>query len=192
MIAELVTRLRYRYVPDHIVGELLGRKWMDNAIPVLLLLVAMTIFLAETIPNFFSLGSIVDTSRQIGEFGLIVIGMTIVMLAGGIDLSVGSNFALANFTALALINVAKWPTEAAVVATISVGALIGLINGLLIGFLRLRAFLTTLVMLTLARAIVDYLLQIYSVPIASSNVDSDLLDFVGTGSILGVPVSSWF
>ena len=88
-----------------------------------------------------------------------------------------------------MINIAKWPTEAAVVATISVGALVGLINGLLIGFLRLRAFLTTLVMLTLVRAIVDYLLQIYSVQIASSNVDSDLFDFVGTGSILGVPVS---
>ena len=87
-----------------------------------------------------------------------MIGMTIVMLTGGIDLSVGSNFALANFTALALINIAKWPAEVAVVATISVGALIGLINGLLIGYLRLRAFLTTLVMLTLARAIVDYLL----------------------------------
>ncbi len=115
--------------------------------------------------------------------------MTIVMLAGGIDLSVGSTFALANFTALVLINVAKWPTEVAIVATIGVGALLGLINGLLIGYLRLRAFLTTLVMLTLTRAIVDFLLQIYSVQIASSDVESDLWDYVGAGSILGIPVS---
>jgi len=188
MIAALITRLRYRYVPDHIVGEVLGRRWMDNAIPVLLLL-AVTIFLVEAIPNFVSLGNISDTSRQIGEFGLVVIGMTIVMLAGGIDLSVGSTFALANFTALVLINVAKWPVEVAIVATLGVGALLGLINGLLIGYLRLRAFLTTLVMLTLVRAIVDFLLQIYSVRIASSDVESDLWDFVGAGSILGVPVS---
>ena len=188
MIAELVTRLRYRYVPDHVVGELLGRKWVDNAIPVFLL-VAVTAYMAAAIPNFLSLGSIVDTSRQIGEFGLIVIGMAIVMLTGGIDLSVGSNFALANFTALALINVAKWPTEAAIVATIGVGALVGLINGLLIGYLRLRAFLTTLVTLTLIRAVVEFLLQIYSVQIASSDVSSDLFDFVGAGSVLGVPLS---
>ena len=188
MIAELVTRLRYRYVPDHVVGELLGRKWVDNAIPVFLL-VAVTAYMAAAIPNFLSLGSVVDTSRQIGEFGLIVIGMAIVMLAGGIDLSVGSNFALANFTALALINVAKWPTEAAIVATIGVGALVGLINGLLIGYLRLRAFLTTLVTLTLIRAVVEFLLQIYSVQIASSDVSSDLFDFVGAGSVLGVPLS---
>ena len=130
-----------------------------------------------------------DTSRQIGEFGLIVIGMTIVMLGGGIDLSVGSTFALANFTALALINVAHWPVEAAVAATVGVGALVGLVNGLLVGFLRLRAFLTTLVMLTLIRAIVEFLLQIYSVRIASSDVESDAWDFIGSGSVLGVPFS---
>src|SRR5271154_730016 len=185
---EWLTRLRYRYVPDHIVGEVLGRRWMDNVIPVTLL-IALTVYLTATIPNFTSLGNLSDTSRQIGEFGLIVIGMTIVMLGGGIDLSVGSSFALANVTALALINGAKWPVEAAVAATVCVGALVGLINGLLIGYLRLRAFLTTLVMLTLIRAIVEFLLQVYSVSIASSDVESAAWDFIGSGSVLGVPFS---
>ena len=162
---------------------------MDNVIPVSLL-IALTVYLISMIPNFMSFGNLSDTSRQIGEFGLIVIGMTIVMLGGGIDLSVGSTFALANVTALALINVAKWPVEAAVAATAGVGALVGLINGLLIGFLRLRAFLTTLVMLTLIRAIVEFLLQRYSVRIASSDVESVAWDFVGSGSLLAAPVSA--
>jgi ribose transport system permease protein len=96
-----------------VVGEVLGRRGMDNVIPVTLL-IALTIFLATTIPNFTAVGNISDISRQIGELGLIVVGLTIVMLAGGLDLSVGSNFALANVTALALINVAKWPIEAAI------------------------------------------------------------------------------
>ena len=61
MIADLAARLRSRYVPDHLVGEVLGRRWTDNAIPVFLL-VALTIFMAETIPNFLSAGSISDTS----------------------------------------------------------------------------------------------------------------------------------
>ena len=187
-IGEWAARLRYRYVPDHVVGEVLGRRWMDNVIPVTLL-VALAIFLATAIPNFTTVGNISDVSRQIGEFGLIVIGMTIVMLAGGIDLSVGSNFALANVTALALINVAKWPIEAAIAVTIGVGALVGLVNGFLIGFLRLRAFLTTLVTLTLVRAVVDLVLEVYSVRIATGDVDSSLWDFVGAGSILGVPFS---
>jgi len=68
MIADLAARLRSRYVPDHIVGEVLGRRWTDNAIPVLLL-VALTIFMATAIPNFLSAGNLSDTSRQIGEFG---------------------------------------------------------------------------------------------------------------------------
>src|ERR1700677_2258039 len=172
-IGEWAGRLRYRYVPDHVVGEVLGRGWMDNVIPVTLL-IALAIFLATTIPNFTAAGNISDTARQIGEFGLLVIGMTIVMLAGGIDLSVGSNFALANVTALALINVAKWPIEAAIAATVAVGALVGLMNGFLIGFLRLRAFLTTLVTLTLIRAIVELLLEVYSVKIATGDVDSSV------------------
>src|SRR6202161_1722146 len=187
-LGEWAARLRYRYVPDHIVGEVLGRRWMDNVIPVTLLL-ALSIYLIATIPNFAAYGNLSDISRQIGEFGLIVIGMTIVMLAGGIDLSVGSNFALANLTALALINVAKWPIEAAIATSVGVGALVGLVNGFLIGFLRLRAFLTTLVTLTLIRAVVDLLLEVYSVKIATGDVDSSLWDYVGAGSILGVPFS---
>ena len=161
---------------------------MDNVIPVALL-VALTTYLISTIPNFTSFGNLSDTSRQFGEFGLVVIGMTIVMLGGGIDLSVGSSFALANLTALALINVAKWPLAAAIAATVGVGAFVGLVNGFLIGFLRLRAFLTTLVMMTLVRAIFELLLQHYSVRIASSDVESDAWDFIGSGSILGAPVS---
>src|SRR5271165_1521786 len=187
-VGDWVARFRYRYVPDHVVGEVLGRRWMDNVIPVALL-VALITYLISTIPNFTSFGNLSDTSRQVGELGLVVIGMTIVMLGGGIDLSVGSSFALSNFTALALINVAKWPVEAAVAATVGVGALVGMINGLLIGFLRLRAFLTTLVMLTLIRAIVEFLLQVYSVRIASSDVESDAWDFIGSGSVLGAPFS---
>ena len=169
-VGDWVARFRYRYVPDHVVGEVLGRRWMDNVIPVALLL-ALTTYLISTIPNFTSFGNLSDISRQFGEFGLVVIGMTIVMLGGGIDLSVGSSFALANVTALALINVAKWPLAAAIAATVSVGALVGLVNGFLIGFLRLRAFLTTLVMMTLIRAIFELLLRHYSVRIATSDVE---------------------
>ena len=187
-IGDWLARLRYRYVPDHIVGEVLGRRWMDNVIPVTLL-AALIVYLVASIPNFTSLGNLSDISRQIGEFGLVVIGMTVVMLGGGIDLSVGSSFALANLTALTLINVAKWPFEAAIAATLCVGALVGLINGLLIGFLRLRAFLTTLVMMTFIRAIFELLLRMYSVQIASSDVESDSWDFVGSGSVLGAPIS---
>src|ERR1700728_1858893 len=125
-IGEWAARLRYRYVPDHVVGEVLGRGWMDNVIPVALL-IALAIFLATAIPNFTALVNLSDISRQMGALGLVVVGLTIVMLAGGIDLSVGSSFALANVTMLALINVANWPIEGAIAAPIGVGALVGMV-----------------------------------------------------------------
>ena len=71
------------------------------------------------------------------------LGMTVVLLAGGIDLSVGSNFALCNFTAIALVNYFQLPLVLVFPAVIVVGGLVGLVNGLLVGYLRLRAFLTT-------------------------------------------------
>ncbi len=61
-IGELAVRLRSRYVPDHVVGEVLGRRWVDNIIPVALL-AALTLYLIAAIPNFLSLGNLSDTSR---------------------------------------------------------------------------------------------------------------------------------
>ena len=73
--------------------------------------------------------------RQWGEFSLIVLALMIVMVAGGIDLSVGSTFALGNIVALALLTVAGWPVPAVIAATLACGAAVGLVNGLLVGYL---------------------------------------------------------
>src|SRR6185436_9190682 len=100
-----------------------------------------------SIPGYFGTTNLADLVRQLGEFGLVTIAMMIVMVAGGIDLSVASNYALANIVSLALLNVAGWPVWAVIPATLSTGVVIGLVNGLLVGYLRLRAFLTTLVTL---------------------------------------------
>ena len=89
---DALTRLRYRYIPDHVIGELLAKRWMDNAIPFLALVVVLIVF-GRILPDFYSLSNITDLSRQFAETGLVVLGLTIVMLSGGIDLSVGSVFA---------------------------------------------------------------------------------------------------
>src|ERR1700751_3417208 len=93
---ETLTRLRYRYWPDHLLGEILSKRWTETAIPVILLaLVAFA--LSRAIPGFLSPTSLADITRQAGETGLVVLGLALVMIAGGIDLSVGSMFALTNF-----------------------------------------------------------------------------------------------
>src|SRR5262249_16659877 len=81
--------------------------------------------------------------RQAAESGFVVLGMALVIVVGGIDLSVGSIFALTDFCALFCLDVLDLPVPAVVVVTIAFGALLGAVNGFLIGYLRLRAFITT-------------------------------------------------
>ena len=187
-MSETIAHWRYRAVPDHLLGEILTKRWIDNAIPLLFLL-AVAIVFGSAIPDFFGPANLANLMRQWGEFSLLVLALTIVMVAGGIDLSVGSTFALGNIVALGLLNVAEWPVAAVAAATLASGAAVGLVNGFLVGFLRLRAFLTTLVTLIIVRAIVDILLLNYSVLIAAVNVDSDTWYLLGEGSILQIPFS---
>lgn len=187
-ISDRLVRWRYRLVPDHLLGEILTKRWVDNAIPLLILLAVIAVF-GSLIPDFFGAANVSSLMRQWGEFALIVLALMVVMVAGGIDLSVGSTFALGNIVALALLNVAEWPVPAVVAATLACGAAVGFINGVLVGYLRLRAFLTTLVTLIIVRAVVDMLLLKYSVAIAAAFVDSDPWYFLGEGFVAGLPFS---
>src|SRR6476660_8848339 len=130
---EAVLRLRYRYWPDHLLGEILSKRWTETAIPVIVLLIVAVAF---------SQASLGDTARQAAEIGFVVLGMALVIVVGGIDLSVGSMFALTDFCALFCLDVLNLPVPAVAVVTIAFGALLGAVNGFLIGYLRLRAFIT--------------------------------------------------
>jgi ribose transport system permease protein len=183
---DTLTRWRYRYWPDHALGEILAKRWMETAIPVIVL-VLVAFALSRAIPNFLSPAALADTGRQAGEIGFIVLGMALVMIVGGIDLSVGSMFALTNFCALYLMHVLKWAVAPAVVVTLLCGAALGALNGVLIGYFRLRAFLTTLITLIIYRALYDLLTADYATAIAGGFPESKAWDFIGNGDWLGVP-----
>ena len=100
---DVYTRWRYRLIPDHLLGEVLTKDWIDNAVPLFFLVFAVALF-GALLPNFVSVSGFTDMAGQLGEISLVTLGMTIVMLGGGIDLSVGSIFALSNFVMLALIS----------------------------------------------------------------------------------------
>lgn len=186
--ASTLTKLRYRFIPDHIIGEILSKKWIDNAIPFLVLICVIAVF-GSLIPNFFTTGNLSITSRQLGEFALVCMAMMLVIVVGGIDLSVGSNFALGNFMTLALLNLAGWSVWTTVPAVILICGSVGLLNGVLIGYLRLRAFLTTLVTLIIVRAVVDMLLLEYAQAMSMSFYESSAWDLMGLGGFFGVPFS---
>jgi len=187
---ETLIRLRYRWWPDHLVGELLAKRWMETAIPVLVL-VLVSLTLAQLIPGFLSQAQLASTARQAGELGFLALGLALVMIAGGVDLSIGSIFALTNFTALLCMHELRWPVAAAALATVLAGMLLGAVNGVLIGYLRLRAFLTTLITLIIFRAIYELINADHATAIAAQLPDSPAWDFLGSGSLLGVPVVVW-
>ncbi|TIV92701.1 MAG: ABC transporter permease, partial [Mesorhizobium sp.] len=152
---------RYNLVPDHLVGEILTKRWTDNAIPFLALVATLGVF-GSIIPGFFKLSSLQESTRQLGEFSLVVIGMTVVMLGGGIDLSVGSIFALSCFSAVYVFFILEQSIWLALAAALATGLVFGAINGYLVGYLRLRAFLTTLVTFIFGRALFDILVSTYA------------------------------
>ena len=186
--AYVLTRLRYQYLPDHLIGELLTKRWIDNAIPFLVLIIAAIVF-GLLLPGFFSLTALSDLGRQFAEFGLIVLGLTIVMISGGIDLSVASVFTLAVLLSLIGMNVEGWSVGLSFLAVMALGVVCGSINGYLVGYLRLRAFLTTLVTLIIFRSIYDIVFLRMSTAIIASLADSDAWAFLGAGTIVGVPFS---
>lgn len=118
-LREAWTAWRYKWVPTKIVGEILTKRWIDNLIPMLGLVVVIAVF-GSLIPEFFTQSAIANSTRQLGEFTFVVLAMMIVMLAGGIDLSVGSNFALANIVSLALFNWLGWPLWAVIPAVVGI------------------------------------------------------------------------
>ena len=183
---ETFVRLKARYWPDHLLGEILSKRWTETAIPVIVLII-VTIALSRSIDNFLSPSSLADTARQAGEIGFVVLGMALVVIVGGIDLSVGSMFALCDFCALYFLDVLDWPVPAVIVVTLACGALLGAVNGLLIGYLRLRAFITTLITLIIYRSTYDLLLFSNSTKIAAAFPDFPSWNFIGGGDVFGVP-----
>jgi len=152
-------------------------------------LVLTVVGFGTAIPGFFRPQALSDSTRQLGEFSIVVTGLTIVMLGGGIDLSIGSIFALGAFAAVSTVLIFDWPVWAGLAAALLTGVAFGAVNGLLVGYLRLRAFLTTLVTLVLGRALYDILVVNFAARVQLSTVESATWDFIGDGTILGLSLS---
>ena len=103
-------------------------------------------------PGFLSVANAVNIALSIAIIGILAVGMTAVILTGGIDLSVGSVLALAGVASA--IGAAKGvPAVLVVILALGVGAATGIVNGTLIAYLRVPPFVATLAMLTVARGL---------------------------------------
>ena len=182
-------RLRYSWSPRLFLSELLLKQWFEPVIPFTVM-IALAVYFSLTIKDYGTLANAISLMRLFAEFGFVALGMAFTLISGGIDLSVGAIFAVCNFTALFCLFVLGFPAWLVVVATLLTGAVIGAGNGFLIGYLKARPFLTTLVTLIILRASVNLLDERYATVFATNSIDSDAWDFLGEGSILGVPVNA--
>jgi ribose transport system permease protein len=115
-------------------------------------LLALCLALWAATPHFATVSNLTNVVEQSTIIGVVAIGMTFVILTGGIDLSVGSIVALAG-VALGLAVRAGLPLAAAVAACLGVGLLCGAANGALVTLGRLPPFIATLGMMSAARGV---------------------------------------
>lgn len=121
---------------------------------VILGLVIIMVYFTVMKAKFLTLDNMLNMLRQTSINGLLAIGMTFVVLTGGIDLSVGSIVGASGmFAALVARTVTGMPWYLAVLVGLGVGLLLGAVNGVIISYLKVPAFIATLGMLSIARGV---------------------------------------
>lgn len=144
-------------------------------------LVGLATLLSLLTPYFLSVSNLLNVMEQTTINAVIALGMTFVILSGGIDLSVGSLLALSGVVLASALR-AGWHPAAAVAAGVAVGGACGVINGALITRGRLPAFIATLGMMSIARGAA--LVFTSGRPISGFEASFRQLS---TGRLLGIP-----
>lgn len=158
----------------------------------LLALVILVILSAISSENFLKIENITNVLKQVSYTGVIAIGMTFVIVAAGIDLSVGSMVALTGIVSMMLFNklfgyegapLGEGPAISIYVCLcILMGLILGAVNGLLITVGRIAAFVATLATMSIFRS-----LAIYSSEAETITVDNDNFYAIGGAEFLGIP-----
>jgi ribose transport system permease protein len=131
--------------------SLVGIVTSSQAFWVTVALVIICVIMSVREPRFATEDNFYNITRNFAFIGIMALGLTAVIITGGIDLSVGSIMGL-TAVAAGLTLEAQYPWWAAVLSGLAAGLVAGLINGLLIAYLGLSSFVVTLGMLSAARA----------------------------------------
>jgi ribose transport system permease protein len=156
-------------------------------VAVLLLLVVLCAVVAAASPQFLSVTNLQNVGRLVGTYGIFSIGVGIVIITGGIDLSVGSICALLGVLLSMMLVEWGWPASLALAAVIALGAGLGAVHGLLIGHLRLQPFIVTLCGLLLYRGAARYVAR-DSTKGFGTGEGFEWLRAAASGSVGGVPM----
>lgn len=161
------------------LGSILN--FMKANVPFIGLLIII-LLLAILSPAFLSLLNILNVLRQASINGFQAFGLTLVIISGGIDLSVGSIVAFSGMVSALLILAGVTPILA-VLAGLASGTAIGVLNGLLIAKGKLQPFIATLGSMMVFRGLTLYI----SNGVPASKLGEGLIGFIGRGFVLGIP-----
>ncbi len=165
--------------------SLLHRLVATRELMLMLLIGFLAVAMSLATPFFLSLANFRAVAIGLAPTAIIVIGMTVLLVAGGFDLSVGAVMALAG-TVCALLMVNGLAIPAAVLATLLVGALVGLANGLLVTALGVNPLVATLGTMSVARGAALVLTEGFSI----GNLPP-AFGYVGAANWLGLPAVFW-
>jgi len=160
---------------------------MRKELGTFLLLVVLCVVLAILNPSFLSAANLQNLARLIGIYGIFSIGLGLVIIAAGIDLSVGSVFALLGV--LLSIFLVEWhlPAAVAVLAVVGITTFLGLIHGLLITRVKIQPFIVTLCGLLFYRGLARFIANDETKGFGSAQ-GFETLQSLATGSLFGIPV----
>ncbi|MDN5341414.1 ribose ABC transporter permease [Oceanotoga sp. DSM 15011] len=149
--------------------------------PALVGFIGIFIILSIISDSFLSIYNITNILRQTSIISIIGFGMTLVILTGGIDLSVGSTFALSAVIMASIVKAGN-PILGIIVALL-VGSAIGALNGIIISKGKIQPFIVTLAMMAIARSLTLGFTE--GIPISGF---SSGFRFLGRGDFLGIPM----
>jgi len=166
-----------------------------NLREVSIFLVFVLIFIVFTIltPHFIKIENLLNIIRQISLNGIMAMGMTLVIVVGEIDLSVGAIYGLTGIVSGMLI-VAGWPIWLAIILGLICGTAVGSFNGLLVSYIKIPSFIATLGMMNVGKGIALLISNGLPVVVSQrtvSNANLDSFFYMGQGKIFGyIPVMS--
>jgi ribose transport system permease protein len=159
---------------------------MKKDLGTFVLLVLLCLVLAVMNPSFLSGANLQNLARLIGIYGIFSIGIGMVIITGGIDLSVGSVFALLGVVLSILLVEWQLPAAVAVIAVIGITTSLGALNGFLITKVKIQPFIVTLCGLLFYRGLARFVANDETKGFGAAQ-GFETLQSLATGSLFGIP-----
>jgi ribose transport system permease protein len=159
---------------------------MRKELGTFILLVVLCVIVAAINQRFLGAANLQNMARLIGMYGIFSLGLGVVIITGGIDLSVGSVFALLGVLLSLMLTAWHWPAILAIIAVIGVAVGLGMINGLLVTRVRIQPFIVTLCGLLFFRGLARFIANDETKGFGTQ-AGFEWLTRLATGSIFGIP-----